>query len=94
MAALSGRRETIQFGREDVAMEVAVRQTNLESRPSLGRSTRRCPQCREATLVMRHRHVSPSRLGVQLVTEYYDCDFCDAQYQYSPETDRWKPIYL
>ena len=75
-------------------MEVAVRQNSLESRPRLGHSTRRCPQCREATLVMRHRQVSPPRLGAQIVTEYYDCDFCDAQYQYSPDTDRWKPIYL
>ena len=75
-------------------MEVGVRHANSESRPRLGSAVRRCPQCREAALVLRRRHVSPPSLGAQLVTEYYDCDFCDAGYQYSPDTDRWKPIYL
>ena len=53
----------------------------------------RCPQCREQALVLQKRHVSPPRLGATLVTEYYDCDCCDARYQYSPADDRWKPLY-
>jgi hypothetical protein len=52
----------------------------------------RCPQCREETLVLQRRHVSPIRLGPALVTEYYDCDCCDARYQFTPGTNRWRPI--
>jgi hypothetical protein len=53
----------------------------------------RCPQCREQALVLHRRHVSPASLGDRLVTEYYDCDCCDASYQFSPADNRWKPIY-
>lgn len=73
-------------------MEFAVRQSAGAAARRTG-STHRCPQCREEALVLQHRHVSPARLGPSLVTEYYDCDFCDARYQYSPADDRWKPIY-
>jgi hypothetical protein len=55
-------------------------------------SSHRCPQCRETALVLQRRHVSPSRLGEPLVTEYYDCDCCDARYTYSPAADRWRAI--
>ena len=51
-----------------------------------------CPQCRQPALVMSKRHVSPTRLGDELVTEYYDCDCCDARYTYSPADKRWKPL--
>jgi hypothetical protein len=54
---------------------------------------RPCPQCRTEALVLNRRHVSPERLGTPLVTEYYECECCDARYQYSPADDRWKPIY-
>jgi hypothetical protein len=37
--------------------------------------------------------VSPARLGPPMVTEYYECECCDSRYQYSPATDRWKPVY-
>jgi hypothetical protein len=37
--------------------------------------------------------VSPVRLGAPLVTEFYNCDSCDARYQYSPAQNRWRPIY-
>jgi hypothetical protein len=53
----------------------------------------RCPQCREQALVLHRRHVSPPRLGAMLVTEYYDCDCCDARYQFSPADNRWRPVY-
>jgi hypothetical protein len=74
-------------------MEFAVR-------PSAGASATRptttvhaCPQCRVAALVLQRRHVSPPRLGPTLVTEYYDCDCCDARFQYSPADNRWRPVY-
>lgn len=54
---------------------------------------RQCPQCRADALILLRRHVSPERLGPPLVTEYYECDACDCRYQYSPATNRWKPVY-
>ena len=54
---------------------------------------RQCPQCRADALILLRRHVSPERLGPPLVTEYYECECCESQYQYSPATDRWKPTY-
>jgi hypothetical protein len=42
---------------------------------------------------MQRRHVSPARWGAPVVTEYYDCDYCEASYQFSPAENRWKPIY-
>jgi hypothetical protein len=74
-------------------MDFAVRQQSagtLASRPATGH---RCPQCHEETLVLQRRHVSPAHLGPPLVTEFYDCDYCDSRYQYSPATSRWRPIY-
>ena len=53
---------------------------------------RLCPQCRAEALILLRRHVSPARLGEPLVTEYYECECCDSRYQYSPATDRWKPV--
>ncbi len=56
-------------------------------------TARQCPQCREDALVLHRRHVSPAHLGTPLVTEFYECDCCDARYQYSPAENRWRPIY-
>lgn len=75
-------------------MEFAVRQQPvLSSGKSNADGTHRCPQCRENALVLDRRHESPVRLGTSLVTEYYDCDYCDARYQYTPATNRWRPVY-
>ena len=73
-------------------MEIGVRQSSLGREHARG-CTLKCPQCGTEALVMQRRHVSPPRLGAPLVTEYYDCDFCEASYQFSPATNRWKPIY-
>lgn len=74
-------------------MEIAVRQSSLEAQEHAGRNARRCPQCRTEALVMHRRHVSPPRWGAAVVTEYYDCEFCEGRFQYSPADDRWKPVY-
>jgi hypothetical protein len=42
--------------------------------------------------MLQRRHVSPARMGEPLVTEYYECDSCDAQYKYSPAEDRWQAV--
>ena len=55
-------------------------------------SSHRCPQCRLEALVLSRRHVSPPRLGEELVTEYYECNYCDAKYKYSPAEDKWRPV--
>ena len=72
-------------------MDFSIRHTFEKVRPAGG--ARRCPQCRAEALVLLQRHVSPPRLGPPLVTEYYECECCDARYQYSPATDRWRPTY-
>jgi len=72
-------------------MEIAVRQSSREERRNV-QGTRRGPQCRTEALVMRRRHVSPPRWGAPLVTEYYDCEYCDASYQFSPADNRWRPV--
>ncbi len=74
-------------------MDFAVRQLVATARVVTARASHACPQCRQEALVLTRRHVSPPRLGTALVTEYYDCDCCDAQYQYSPTDDRWRPLY-
>ena len=56
-------------------------------------AARQCPQCRAEALILLRRHVSPARLGAPLVTEYYECERCDTSYQYSPATNRWRPVY-
>lgn len=86
----TGRRRVVQITARSVAMEFAVRQSQPVSQAA---HVQTCPQCRERSLVMQRRHVSPPRLGTALVTEYYDCDCCDARYQYSPASGRWKPVY-
>lgn len=72
-------------------MDVAVRHAARPIRTG-ARAAHRCPHCRVEALVLYRRHESSPSWGAPLVTEYYDCQFCDAQYQYSPATDRWKPI--
>jgi hypothetical protein len=75
-------------------MEFAVRQQSVVSGANCNAAGgHRCPQCREDALVLQRRHVSPATLGPALVTEYYDCDYCDARYQYSPAVNRWRPVY-
>ncbi len=71
-------------------MDFAIRQST--SRERITASTHRCPQCREQALMLQRRHVSPERLGEPLVTEFYDCDCCDARYKYSPKDDKWREI--
>jgi hypothetical protein len=43
---------------------------------------------------MHRRHVSPPGWGTPVVTEYYDCDYCEARYSYSPADNRWKVVSL
>jgi hypothetical protein len=71
-------------------MDFTIRHTFEKTRKT--GEARQCPQCRTDALVLLRRHVSPARLGTPLVTEYYECNCCDSQYQYSPATDRWKPV--
>jgi hypothetical protein len=54
--------------------------------------THRCPQCRTDALIMSRRYISAPGWGEPVLTEYYDCDFCDARYSYSPADARWKRI--
>jgi hypothetical protein len=61
-------------------------------RARIAPNTHRCPQCREHALMLQRRHVSPARLGEPLVTEYYECDSCDARYKYSPADNSWRPL--
>jgi hypothetical protein len=42
--------------------------------------------------MLERRHVSPDRLGDALVTEFYECDCCDARYKYSPANDQWRAV--
>jgi hypothetical protein len=74
-------------------VDFAIRRDSGGSDKRGGVAAHKCPQCREQTLVLQRRHVSPPQFGTPLVTEYYDCECCDAHYQYSPAEDRWKPIY-
>jgi uncharacterized protein with PIN domain len=71
-------------------MEFAVR--HQTGRARVAPSSHRCPQCHEAALMLQRRHESPARLGQPLVTEFYDCDCCDARYKYSPAENRWRVI--
>jgi hypothetical protein len=75
----------------DRLMDFSIRHTSDKVRAAGG--ARQCPQCRAEALVLLRRHVSPPRLGPPLVTEYYECECCDARYQYSPATNRWRPTY-
>jgi DNA-directed RNA polymerase subunit RPC12/RpoP len=69
-------------------MEFAVRQPGSDD--ARRTSAHRCPQCRVEALIMRRRHVSSPGWGEPVLTEYYDCDYCEAQYSYSPAQNRWK----
>lgn len=71
-------------------MEFAVRQSN--ARPKVAPSSHRCPQCRQLALMLQRRHVSPERLGNPLVTEFYDCDCCDARYKFTPNENKWRQL--
>ena len=70
-------------------MEIAVRQSGSDISRSVHPS-HRCPQCRVDALIMRRRHVSSPGWGEPRLTEYYDCDYCEARYSYSPADRRWK----
>ena len=72
-------------------MDFSIKHTFDRARAS--GEARLCPQCRTEALVLHRRHVSPARLGTPLVTEFYECECCDASYQYSPADNRWKPVY-
>ena len=72
-------------------MEFAIRQAT-PARNSRTAPAHRCPRCREQALVLERRHVSPPSLGLSLTTEFYDCDCCDARFQFSPADNRWRPI--
>jgi hypothetical protein len=71
-------------------MEFAVRRESVRAR--VAPISQRCPQCHELALMLQRRHISPARLGEPLVTEFYDCDCCDASYKYSPAENRWRAI--
>ena len=68
----------------DRLVDFSIRHT-FEKGPVAGEA-RQCPQCRAEALVLLRRHVSPPRLGPPLVTEYYECEYCETRYQYSPAT--------
>ena len=70
-------------------MEIAVRQSNPGT-DRIGRASQRCPQCHTDALIMRRRHISSPGWGPSVSTEYYDCDYCEASYSYSPADRRWK----
>lgn len=74
-------------------MDFAVRQSDTRGSLVAPAAAHACPQCRQVALVLTRRHVSPPSLGPAVVTEYYDCDCCDARYQFSPAHERWRPIY-
>ncbi len=59
-------------------MEIGVRHST-SGVPSPTRPTRRCLQCHTDALAMRRRHVSAPGWGESVVTEYYDCESCEAQ---------------
>lgn len=71
-------------------MDFAVRQPLTRNRVTP--STHRCPQCREQALMLQQRHVSPERLGEQLITEFYECDCCDARFKFSPAANTWRIV--
>jgi uncharacterized protein with PIN domain len=81
----------VETRQTDGLMDFSIRHT-FEKGRTIG-EVRRCPQCRADALILLRRHVSPPRLGAPIVTEYYECECCESQYQYSPATNRWKPIY-
>jgi hypothetical protein len=72
-------------------MEIVVRQSSSDL-PRSTHPTHRCPQCRVDALILRRRHVSSPGWGDAVITEYYDCDYCDAKYAYSPADGRWKVV--
>jgi hypothetical protein len=49
----------------------------------------RCTTCREHLQLVR-THVSPTRLGEPLTTEFYQCGACDSGFAFNPLTGTWK----
>jgi hypothetical protein len=93
--SLAGRRID-DFRRLEAHQAVGLMDFSIRHTFEKGRATgeaRQCPQCRTDALILLRRHVSPARLGTPLVTEYYECECCDSQYQFSPASGSWKPIY-
>jgi hypothetical protein len=70
-------------------MEFAVRQSSSRA---FRAPTHRCTTCHETALALERRHVSPEKWGPPVVTEFYECDSCDARYAYSPADDRWRRL--
>jgi hypothetical protein len=50
----------------------------------------RCRQCGQDLRFVR-KHVSPSRLGAPLTTQFYECGACDSGYAFNPANGKWKP---
>ena len=74
-------------------MEFAAKRLTATATAVRATTSQRCTQCRMEALVLNRRHVSPPHFGDALVTEYYACDCCDAEFQFSPLSVRWKPVY-
>jgi hypothetical protein len=74
-------------------MEIAVRQSSHSGESRVTHAGHRCPHCRTDALVLNRRHVSGPGWGDPTVTEYYDCDYCEARFSYSPAENRWKLLY-
>lgn len=72
-------------------MEIGVRHST-SGVPHVTRPTRRCLHCHTEALVMQRRHVSAPAWGEPIVTEYYGCEYCEAEYSYSPASSRWKRL--
>jgi uncharacterized protein with PIN domain len=49
----------------------------------------RCTRCREELQLVR-RHTSPIRLGTPVITDFYECPACDAEFAFSPATGKWR----
>jgi uncharacterized protein with PIN domain len=52
-------------------------------------TSHQCAYCREDLRLVR-QHLSPSRLGAQMATEFYQCRACDSGYAFNPATGKWK----
>jgi hypothetical protein len=52
-------------------------------------SGHRCTRCREQLQLVR-RHVSPTRLGTPVTTEFYQCGACDSGFSLNVASGAWK----